>query len=290
LHDQSVLPVQTAHKAYQRSNEPSYPSAVTMLSGNPTTVVSFSASTSTTSASSNNNTRPDWAGLASTPVTHVNRFAVLDTIADDEVQDNDQNEHFTTVRSKRHKRAREHSSPTQAAAAEAPSGIAVRQRRGPLVLGKSSSASVVVAANKLRKRKSIFCVDNVNTSCTAEDMISFITAMAIEVVSCFEVKPRRRRNDSASSVNRKAFRIGIYSDDVDRFLNADMWPDSITISPPADTDNSNSSSSRNVSTSVELLDTQHNQRQQASLQQVAQQLLLKLQMVHLSVRTMMKRS
>ena len=76
LHDQSVLPVQTAHQqAYQRSNEPSYPSAVTMLSGNPTTVVSFSASTSTTSASSNNNTRPDWAGLASTPVTQCCKFA-----------------------------------------------------------------------------------------------------------------------------------------------------------------------------------------------------------------------
>ena len=177
-------------------------------------------------------------------LTHVNRFAVLDTVADDEVQDNDQNERFTTVRSNRHKRVREHSSPTQAVAAEAPSGIAVRQRRGPLVLGKSSSASVVAAANKLRKKKSIFCVDNVNMSCTAEDMISFITAMPIEVVSCFEVKPRRRRNDSASSVNRKAFRIGIYSDDVDRFLNADMRPDSITISewffkpPSADTDNS----------------------------------------------------
>jgi len=72
LYDQSVLPVQTAHQqAYQKSNEPSYASAVTMLPGNPTTVVSFSASTSTTSASSNNNTRPDWAGLASTPVTHV---------------------------------------------------------------------------------------------------------------------------------------------------------------------------------------------------------------------------
>ena len=93
------------------------------------------------------------------------------------------------------------------------------------------------------EEKSIFCVDNVNMSCTAEDMISFITAVPIEVVSCFEVKPRRRQNDSASSVNRKAFRIGIYSD-VDRFLNADMWPDSITISewffkpPSADTDNS----------------------------------------------------
>ena len=80
-------------------------------------------------------------------LTHVNRFAVLDTVADDEVQDNDQNERFTTVRSNRHKRAREHSSPTQAVAAEAPSEIAVRQRRGPLVLGKSSSASVVAAAN-----------------------------------------------------------------------------------------------------------------------------------------------
>lgn len=97
------------------------------------------------------------------------------------------------------------------------------------MLGKSSSTSVISAANKLRK-KTVLCVDNVSTSCTATDMTSFITAMHIDVITCFEVKPRRRRNDSAASVNRRAFRICIYSDDVDRFLNADMWPDSITIS------------------------------------------------------------
>ena len=179
-------------------------------------------------------TGTDWASASAlqtySPYVSSNRFDALGT-DDTDLDDRDNDQRFTTVRSKHNKRRRQHSSPTQARAeaVQTTSQRTVKQRRGPLMLGKSSSTSVISAANKLRK-KTVLCVDNVSTSCTATDMTSFITAMHIDVITCFEVKPRRRRNDSAASVNRRAFRICIYSDDVDRFLNADMWPDSITIS------------------------------------------------------------
>jgi len=59
----------------------------------------------------------------------------------------------------------------------------------------------------------------------------FVGAQSIEVVSCFETKPRRRRYDAPGEpiVNRKAFRLCIYYDDCKRLLNASLWPDSLLI-------------------------------------------------------------
>jgi len=56
--------------------------------------------------------------------------------------------------------------------------------------------------------------------------------MSVEVVSCFEVRPRRRRNEEEDSErkDRKAFRLCIFDDHRTRLLNADMWPSSVIIS------------------------------------------------------------
>ena len=62
-----------------------------------------------------------------------------------------------------------------------------------LVTSSRSSAGIV-AAKKLRK-KSVFCVDNVSSCCTVEDMKSFVSNMSVEVLTCFQVKPRRRRDE-----------------------------------------------------------------------------------------------
>ena len=50
-------------------------------------------------------------------------------------------------------------------------------------------------------------VDNVTPTCTVDDMSSFITGLSVHVVSCFEAKTRRRRNDrpAVGTVSRKAF-------------------------------------------------------------------------------------
>ena len=60
--------------------------------------------------------------------------------------------------------------------------------------------------------------------------MSFVSAMSVNVVSCYEVKPRRRPSEDESDVmDRKAFRLCIDAEDCDRLLNADIWPDSVVI-------------------------------------------------------------
>ena len=77
------------------------------------------------------------------------------------------------------------------------------------------------------EEKSVFCIDNISTECTLE---SFVSAMSVNVVSCYEVKPRRRPSEHESDVmDRKAFRLCIDAEDCDRLLNADIWPDSVVI-------------------------------------------------------------
>jgi len=56
-----------------------------------------------------------------------------------------------------------------------------------------------------------------------------VSELRIEVYSCFEVKPRRRRNEENAG-ERKAFRLCIPNDDRDKLLNAANWPDSVTVS------------------------------------------------------------
>jgi len=175
--------------------------------------------------------RANWGSVTSTPVVRSNRFAALTSGTDDEGHTTDGEQPFTTVVAKRSKRSRQ--SPMQpVAASSARSTEQVRsdqRRRATLVYGKSTSGSVISAAKKLRK-KVVLCVDNVNVNCSAENMSSFISSLSVEAVTCFEVKSRRRRNESADVVDRKAFRVCIFKDDLDRFLNANAWPDSITIS------------------------------------------------------------
>ena len=54
--------------------------------------------------------------------------------------------------------------------------------------------------------------------------------MSVNVVSCYEVKPRWRPSEDESDVmDRKAFRLCIDAEDCDSLLNADIWPDSVVI-------------------------------------------------------------
>ena len=53
--------------------------------------------------------------------------------------------------------------------------------------------------------------------------------LSVEVISCFEVKPRRRRHETTVT-DRKAFRLCIHEEDCDKLLNEAVWPDSVTLS------------------------------------------------------------
>jgi len=98
------------------------------------------------------------------------------------------------------------------------------------VIGKSTTSSASVAAAKQIRKKAAFCVDNVGTSYTADDIRSFVSSMSISVISCFEVKPRQRQNDEGETTDRKAFRLRIWAEDQDRMLDPSKWPRSIMIS------------------------------------------------------------
>jgi hypothetical protein len=53
--------------------------------------------------------------------------------------------------------------------------------------------------------------------------------LSVDVISLFEAKSRRRRNDMNYHL-RKAFRLCIDEGQVDRLLNENSWPEDIVIS------------------------------------------------------------
>jgi len=94
------------------------------------------------------------------------------------------------------------------------------------------SVVAIKAAKKIRKI-AVSCVDNVDVQCSERDLCTFVGKLSVSVISCFEVKPRRRRyeENELNPCQRKAFRLCIFDEDRDRLLNAAIWPDSIKISP-----------------------------------------------------------
>ena len=79
-------------------------------------------------------------------------------------------------------------------------------------------------------KKAVFCIDNVDTDVTVNDIEQFVVDLSVKVISCHEVKPRRRRNEDRARGDRKAFRLCIPDDDVAALLNDEKWPAYITIS------------------------------------------------------------
>ena len=179
----------------------------------------------------------DWATLVSTPITHDNRYAVLASNTDDE-------QPFTTVQRRSNKRPRQKTADHQrttassatvaaaAAAAAATAGVQQQQqaqRRNTTLLGKSTGTTTKISAAKRIRKRAVFCIDNVNVDCSVDDVKSFVSGMSVEVISCFEVKSRRRRDEIDVS-DRKAFRLCIFNDDRNRLMDISQWPDSVKIS------------------------------------------------------------
>ena len=174
----------------------------------------------------------NWAATAeSTPYSNANRFAALGSTTDD---DNGPQQPFAVVESRRKSRRRRRSSDvqqSQQSSSQHQWRTDVQQRRrGPLLLGKAKNDSVISAARQQRK-KSVLCVDNISTQCSVAQMTEFIASLHVKVVSCFEVKPRHRYNESEDDVkDKKAFRVCIYADELYRLLEADAWPENVTVS------------------------------------------------------------
>jgi len=79
-------------------------------------------------------------------------------------------------------------------------------------------------------KKIVYCIDNVSTECSVDDIRSFVTGLGVRVLTCFEVSSRRRRSDNDNDVrSRKVFRLCIPENDQALLLDATKWPDSVFI-------------------------------------------------------------
>jgi len=173
-----------------------------------------------------------WASQTSTPIVHHNKFAPLSADDDDEQSDAAVNEApFSLVVSRktgRKKRIRDQVSPQPTPNTR--SDTAAAPRRASTIFGRSRiMASKLVAAKPMYK-KSVRCIDNLSSLCTVDDISAYVRKeLATHVISCFEVKPRRRRYEESAD-DRKAFRLCIRQDDRNCLLDPALWPDSVMVS------------------------------------------------------------
>jgi len=197
----------------------------------------------------------NWAAAVaamSTPTPVQNRYAVLhDNDNGDDGEDGDDGDPFIVSRSRRSAKRRRRSQPSlegqqqqsqqppselqqlqqQQSASQSQSQLNRRPGRG-LLTGKlrSTSNGQRLVAAKTIVEKSVFCVDNVHISVKSEDLRNFVADLSVEVLSCFPVKPRRRRDETAPVTDRAAFRLCIATSDRAKLLNEAKWPQSVIIS------------------------------------------------------------
>jgi hypothetical protein len=136
-----------------------------------------------------------------------------------------------------------------AAAAAGVGSAAGRQQRDnrqqrqatPMLIGRrqcvvsspsSQSISGRIVAAKPYIGKSVFCVDNVTTTATEEDIRRHVSSLGVTVLSCHGVQPRRSRWQRLNGIvpcDRSTFRLCIPREQSDKLLIADAWPANVTI-------------------------------------------------------------
>jgi hypothetical protein len=110
-----------------------------------------------------------------------------------------------------------------------------RRSRGMLMVGERREGGThrLVAARKT-VRKSVFYVDNFDSSVTEDMLTDFLLSdLDVEAITCHEVIPRKRYNDPDDAQfrrqMRKAFRLCIAEADTERLLVASKWPEYVCI-------------------------------------------------------------
>lgn len=106
------------------------------------------------------------------------------------------------------------------------------------LIGKKRADSIVLAGAKLVAAKpylgkEVFCIDNVSTDVTVDDLSQYVRDMGVNVITCYKVKPRRspwQRQSGIIPTDRNTFRLCVDREDVDRLLNDENWPEHISIS------------------------------------------------------------
>ena len=209
----------------------------TQLSGQ---VLTRSADDQAVASSQQSVRQLDWAtaaALTSSPVVQSNRFALLGDGGDSDSDARPFNEVVSRRSLKRRRQLsnqppssqQQRSSASQSTSEQSrPQRNSQSQQSRRVLLGKSTVGSNSLAAAKPIRKKAVFCLDNISPSFSADDVRAYVTSMSIDVVSCFQVQPRRVRY--GDSYDRRAFRLCIFEEDCDRLLDASKWPDSVAIS------------------------------------------------------------
>jgi hypothetical protein len=111
------------------------------------------------------------------------------------------------------------------------------RKSGALVIGKATTDTRFGGIKAAKQsahtsvQKSVFCIDNIDPSCTVTDLCEYVKAMSVRVLTCYSVKSRHRRSDvEGEAINRQAFRLCIPSEDCSLLLDAEQWPKHIFIS------------------------------------------------------------
>jgi hypothetical protein len=73
-------------------------------------------------------------------------------------------------------------------------------------------------------------VDNLHADCSEDSLSQFVTALGVNVVSCFGSKSWVKTEDE-STCTVKAFRLCIQADHQDKLLSPDLWPTRLIIRP-----------------------------------------------------------
>ena len=111
-------------------------------------------------------------------------------------------------------------------------------RRRPLIVGSRPTNSKIdsnicnIAAAKPIIKTSVFYAGNIDSSVSTDKLRKFVSDMSVNVISCFETKPRRRRGYDRSNdrgPDHKAFRLCIQADDSEKMLDASKWPAFVSI-------------------------------------------------------------
>ena len=135
----------------------------------------------------------------------------------------------------RKKRRRVRSSPEENAdvqPVQRPAHPTTRRPAKTLLVGRKSDAVAVSAAKSLMPRKYVYYVDNLSTSVSSKDLVSFVESLGVRVMNCYEVKPRRsaqQKREMKTDDGRRAYRLCINRADRTAMLQADMWPKDVII-------------------------------------------------------------
>jgi len=84
----------------------------------------------------------------------------------------------------------------------------------------SNAACALRAAKELRKNR-IFCVSNLSTDTSIDQILKYLTDNSIKVNSVFPAKTK--------FANSNGFRVNIDASDVDKFTSKDLWTSYIVV-------------------------------------------------------------